>query len=118
MTELPEPGTDLCALDELPDGSGRVFSWGQGKRAFGVVVLRQGERVTAYVNSCPHFQIPLDHRSTVTVFREFVLCSHHYAAFRVADGFCVEGPCEGGALTPVAIAVEGGRIRLGPPTSG
>jgi len=115
LTELPGPGTDLCGLDELPDGSGRVFTWGSGKTSIGVVVLRQGDHVTAYLNSCPHFQIPLDHRSHVTMFREFVLCSHHYAAFRASDGYCVEGPCEGGALTPVGIAVADGRIRLAQP---
>jgi len=57
-----------------------------GKAAFGMIVLRQGQTVTAFVNVCPHFQIPLDHRATVTRFREFVLCSQHYAAFRVTDG--------------------------------
>jgi nitrite reductase/ring-hydroxylating ferredoxin subunit len=114
LTELPAPGTVLCTLDELADGSGRVFTWGAGKTAVGVVVLRQGDAVTAYRNICPHFQIPLDHRTTVTRFREFVLCSHHYAAFRVADGYCVEGPCEGASLTPVALAVGDGCVRLAP----
>jgi nitrite reductase/ring-hydroxylating ferredoxin subunit len=112
LNDAPPPGTDLCALDDLPVGSGRVFTWGSGKMATGVLVVRDGERVTAYVNRCPHFSIPLDHAARVTVFREYVLCSHHYAAFRMSDGYCVEGPCAGGALTPVPINVADGRIRL------
>jgi nitrite reductase/ring-hydroxylating ferredoxin subunit len=109
----PAPGTDLCPLDELADGSGRAFTWGAGKNAFSVIVLRCGESVKAFVNICPHFQISLDQNTRVTTFREFVLCSHHHAAFRMSDGYCVEGPCEGAALTPMPIVVEGGRIRIG-----
>jgi nitrite reductase/ring-hydroxylating ferredoxin subunit len=115
LTDIPGPGTDLCALDELPADTGRVFTWGSGKTATGVIVLRAGDRVTAYVNRCPHFSIPLDHATHVAVFREYVLCSHHYAAFRMSDGYCVEGPCEGATLTPVAIVITDGRIRLGKP---
>jgi nitrite reductase/ring-hydroxylating ferredoxin subunit len=118
LTGIPEPGTELCALDELPANSGRVFTWGSGKTATGVIVLRDGDRVTAYVNRCPHFSIPLDSGTRVTVFEAYVLCSHHYAAFRMSDGYCVEGPCAGGALTPVAIAVTNGRIRLAERESG
>jgi nitrite reductase/ring-hydroxylating ferredoxin subunit len=99
-------------LDELPDGKGRAFTWGAGKQAYGIIVLRLGDAVTAFVNTCPHFQIPLDHAAKITTFREFVLCSHHYAAFRMSDGYCVEGPCEGATLTPVPIAVDDGCISI------
>ncbi len=113
MTEnVPPPGTDLCGFTELADGAGRALSWGSGKAAFGIILLRVGDCVTAYVNRCPHFQIPLDHLTNVTLFGEFVLCSHHYAAFRIADGNCVEGPCEGASLTPMPVAVVAGRIRI------
>jgi nitrite reductase/ring-hydroxylating ferredoxin subunit len=112
IRDVPEPGTELCALDELADGAGRAFSWGAGKDAFGVIVLRRGDVVTGFANICPHFGIPLDHLGKVTTFREFVLCSHHYAAFRAADGYCVEGPCEGASLTPMPLSVERGRIRI------
>ncbi len=108
----PEPGSDLCGVDEIADGTGRVFTWGSGKEARGIIVLRRDDAVRGFVNVCPHFQIPLDHRGAVTTFREFVLCSHHYAAFRIADGSCVEGPCQGASLTPVPIEVEAGRVRL------
>jgi nitrite reductase/ring-hydroxylating ferredoxin subunit len=114
LTEnVPPPGTELCAIDELPDGKGRAFTWGTGKDAFGVIVLRRGTDVSAFINCCPHFRIPLDHLTKVTTFREFVLCSHHYAAFRFSDGYCVEGPCEGSSLTRMPIAVEGDRVRIG-----
>jgi len=104
--------TDLCALDDVLDGSGRVFSFGEGKAAFGIVVLRDGEHVTAYVNLCPHFWIPLNVRELPTTFRKHVLCANHYAAFRFADGYCVEGPCEGSSLEPVPLIVLNGRVSI------
>jgi nitrite reductase/ring-hydroxylating ferredoxin subunit len=104
--------TDLCALADVPDGSGRTFSFGEGKAAFGIIVLRDGENVTAYVNLCPHFWIPLNVREHPTTFRAHVLCANHYAAFRFADGYCVEGPCEGSSLEPVPLAVHDGRVTV------
>lgn len=112
---VPLPGTELCSVDALTDGRGRTFTWGSGKDAFSVIVLRAGDAVNAYVNSCPHFGIPLDYQTRVTTFRsEFVLCSHHYAAFRFSDGHCVEGPCEGAELTRMPIEIVDGRVRIAP----
>lgn len=118
MTEnAPAPGTPLCTLEELPDGAGRVFSGDAGGQSCGIIVLRRADAVTAFVNSCPHFQIPLDHNANLTTLREFVICSHHDAAFRMSDGYCVEGPCEGAALTPVPIAIDRGCIRIVNPST-
>jgi nitrite reductase/ring-hydroxylating ferredoxin subunit len=99
-------------LEELADGKGRSFSWGAGKDAYGVIVVRRGDDAIAFVNRCPHFQVPLAHRETVTTFRDFILCNQHYAAFRFADGYCVEGPCQGASLTRVPIDIDRGRIRI------
>ncbi len=114
MTEnIPVTGTAVCDVDALPDGQGRAFTWGSGKAAFSVIVLRAGDAVNAFVNHCPHFGIPLDHNGRVTTFRsEYVLCSHHYAAFRFGDGHCVEGPCEGAALTRMPIDIVDGSVRI------
>jgi nitrite reductase/ring-hydroxylating ferredoxin subunit len=111
---VPAPGTRLCALEDILDGKGRVFTWGSGKNAFGMIVLRRGDAVSAFVNICPHFRIPLDGLGRLTTFREFVLCSHHYAAFRSEDGYCVEGPCEGASLDSMPVVVEHGIISIGP----
>jgi nitrite reductase/ring-hydroxylating ferredoxin subunit len=40
------------------------------------------------------------------------LCTTHGALFRVEDGHCLSGPCEGKRLTAIAIRVEGGEILL------
>jgi nitrite reductase/ring-hydroxylating ferredoxin subunit len=103
---------DLCAAGDVPDGSGRTFTFGEGKQAFGIIVLRDAAQLTAYVNLCPHFWIPLNVRERPTTFRKHVLCANHYAAFRFADGYCVEGPCEGSSLEAVPLAIVDGRVMV------
>lgn len=104
--------TDLCAAADIPDGSGRTFVFGEGRNALGVIVLRAGDDVTAFVNLCPHFWIPLNVGERPATFRNHVLCANHYAAFRFRDGYCVEGPCEGSSLDPVPLAVRDGRVAV------
>ena len=45
----------LCRL-----GEGRGFTLGEGVDALEVVVVREGDRVYGYVNSCPHTGTPLE----------------------------------------------------------
>ena len=101
---------DLGAHGDVPDG-GAIRIAPDGERE-SLVVVREGETIAAYVNRCPHFRIPLDVGRGIRTFRNHVLCANHYAAFRFADGLCVEGPCLGASLERVAIAVDGDRIGL------
>jgi nitrite reductase/ring-hydroxylating ferredoxin subunit len=72
--------------------------------------------VVAYENSCPHLGSPLDWVPDrfLDLERRHILCATHGALFRIADGFCVGGPCAGKSLKPVASRVEAGGIYLGP----
>ncbi len=109
MTEPPPSGTPVCALAELAPGRGREFRFG----AFRLLALRQGDAVHGYVNACPHFSIPLNYRpDEFHVYGDEVMCAHHSAMFRIADGVCIDGPCRGAALTAVPLAVEHGVIVL------
>ena len=56
----PDPGTELCALEEIPDGQARQFAFGDGPDTFRLLVLRSGEQVWGYINKCPHFGVPLN----------------------------------------------------------
>jgi nitrite reductase/ring-hydroxylating ferredoxin subunit len=101
----------LCALDEIPDG-GAIEIAAEAAGAPGVVVLRRGDDAWAYRNVCPHFSIPLNYEPNVfwAYDAQLLMCAHHSAMFRFEDGVCVDGPCDGAALTPVAIRIEQRRI--------
>ena len=110
----PSPGTELCALDYVPDGGARGFQFGEGREPFRLLVLRSGESVWGYVNKCPHFGVPLNvEPDRFTLFEHnYLYCSVHCAMFRFEDGFCEDGPCAGDALTRVPLAVVDGRVSI------
>ena len=110
----PAPGTDVCAVDDIPDGGARVFEFGRGFRPFELLVVREGDALHGYYNQCAHMAIPLNMLPVVQTARAHLLCDHHYARFRFSDGYCVEGPCQGDSLIAVPLDVADGRIRIGP----
>lgn len=107
-------GPFLCRLADIPDGGGKGFWFGEDARRFGVFLIRMGEAVFAYANSCPHLGSPLDWRPDRFLDRDgrHILCATHGALFRIEDGFCLSGPCAGERLRPVAIARRGTAIYL------
>jgi nitrite reductase/ring-hydroxylating ferredoxin subunit len=109
----------LCRLEDIPDGSGpdgdgRGFWFGADAARFGIFLIRRGDAVYAYENSCPHRFTPLDWRPDHFLDRDgsHILCATHGALFRIADGFCLSGPCVGASLRRVAIARRGAVLYL------
>ncbi len=102
----------LCALDEIEDGAAKGFTLADGRDIF---VVREGDAVFGYLNSCPHQGTPLDWTpdSFISEDSGLILCATHGAQFEIADGTCVSGPCEGDRLTPVPLKIDqAGRIVL------
>ena len=102
LTSIPDGGA--CALEQCQhDGSTR-----------GVILLRRGAQVWAYVNRCPHFSLPLDFEpgQFATYDGQIVMCAHHSAMFRFDDGFCIDGPCAGHRLDPIDVVIADGTVRL------
>lgn len=100
----------LCPLDDIADGGSAGFEIA-GKL---VMAIRQGDRVFAYVNSCPHVGTPLDMWPGRFLTRdgEYILCATHGALFRIEDGHCVAGPCVGRGLTPIDARVVNGVVNI------
>lgn len=69
-----------------------------------IIAVRTEAGVVAYWNVCMHLPIPLDGGlgEAPCDAGEFV-CFTHGARYRYADGFCVEGPCEGSSLEEVPV---------------
>lgn len=111
----PPPGLRLCALDDLPDpgAHGFVFEPADGAwNPFRGFVMRRGEAVQGFVDSCPHTGAPLSHDPARYLTRkgDYIVCWNHGALFRPDDGVCVAGPCVKRALRPWAVRVEGGEV--------
>lgn len=97
----------LCRLDDIPDGDSRGFDpWGDGRDT--VLVVRQGLRVHAYRDTCPHYgSTPMAWRKDAYLNgdRSRIVCSAHGAQFDIATGICTLGPCLGQSLEAVAVAI-------------
>ena len=110
----PAPGTSVCLLGDIADGSAREFRFGEGRETFRLVVLRRGEGVRGYVNFCPHFSLPLNSEpDRFLLFGGRLYCANHTAAFRIEDGYCEDGPCAGDWLERVPLTLEQGIVRIG-----
>ena len=107
----PPPGARLCALTELADPGGKSFRSREGSRMFAGFVIRQGETVAGFVDSCPHAGWPLAQLDDRYLTRDarHILCAGHGALFRL-DGHCVAGPCAGEDLTPWPVEVRDGEV--------
>lgn len=112
----PGPRGDrvLCRLDDIPDGGSNGFFTETGDGRLLYMAIRRDEEVFVYENACPHTGMPLDFQPGRFLNPEGTLiqCSTHGAQFRIDDGYCVAGPCEGDSLTPVAARVRDGKVYI------
>ena len=110
----PATGTIVCLLADLPDGGGRVFSFGPEDNPFRLILLRSGDQVIAWHNRCPHFGQPLALKDEWLILKPHTTlsCNVHYARFRWNDGVCESGDCEGESLTGVPVTVRDGQVLI------
>jgi len=103
-------GIALCRVDEIADGAARGFTIGDPPLR--IFVVRRGDAFYGYANRCPHVGTPLDWAPDEFLDREgeHVVCSTHGALFRIHDGMCIAGPCQGDRLEPFPIALRDGVV--------
>lgn len=103
----------LCTLAEIPDGGSRGFGPAPGGFT-GLFVVRQGEFVFAYVNSCPHIGLPLNWNPDrfLTEDGGRIICANHGAEFAVEDGYCLCGPCRGAWLEKIPVTIKDGLVQV------
>jgi nitrite reductase/ring-hydroxylating ferredoxin subunit len=110
VSDLPPSGTVLAGLAELDDPCAVLIDVGFS----GVILTRVGDRVAAFRNRCPHAGYPMERPDGRIVVQEgrYMICSAHFASFRLEDGACAGGPCNGDGLERVAVDVRDGSICL------
>ena len=80
---------------------------------FNGFVVRRGDQLFGYVDSCPHAGWPLALADDRYLTREGdrILCGGHGALFRLEDGLCTAGPCAAESLDPWPVEVVDGVVR-------
>lgn len=102
----------LCALADIPDPGAKEFRARIGEEKRRIFVVRRGEKVFGYLNSCPHVGAPLnlEDDTFLDFFQTSILCANHFALFDIETGRCTRGPCPGRSLTPVPVEVHDGQV--------
>lgn len=96
----------LCRLDEIPDGDAIGVHVDSATGGFELILLRDGDRVFAYHNECPHAGRTLDYAPGRFLVRDGrITCAVHGATFAVDSGACCGGPARNGLVAmPVEVA--------------
>jgi nitrite reductase/ring-hydroxylating ferredoxin subunit len=104
----------LCRTDDIAEGMARSFIVGEGAARRDIVVVRKNGRFLAYENSCPHQAMPLETFPDKFLNEDATLfvCSTHGARFRVEDGVCISGPCEGKSLVSLSLSLDKGALTV------
>lgn len=103
----------LCRLDEIPDGGATAAQVESSSGGFSLILLRQGQRVFAYHNECPHAGRRLDWApGKFLVDSGQLICAAHGASFFIESGKCYSGPCQGIGLVALKVEVIDGEVRL------
>jgi nitrite reductase/ring-hydroxylating ferredoxin subunit len=113
----PAPGTLLCPLNSVDEGACKELRFGDGDGMLSLLLYRRGVEIRAYVNSCPHFSLPLNSRPDTFLMMAGarVMCAWHCAIFGLLDGRCLEGPAQGMSLDVVPVTVRDDHIFLAAP---
>lgn len=109
VTNLP-----LIALDRIPDGGFAEASAMIDGDAESLILYREGDRVRAWFNICPHTGRRLDWTPGRFLMSPdgLLVCARRGATFELGRGECVGGPCRGASLRATGVEVRDGRVWL------
>ncbi|MCB9591368.1 MAG: metallophosphoesterase [Sandaracinaceae bacterium] len=101
----------LCPKAELSSTEPRPIVWGRlenGRPREVLVLATPAGEPRAYVNVCMHLPVPLDggSRQFMNLAKTHLMCGTHGALYRLEDGYCTEGPCEGSTLEALPIWID------------
>jgi nitrite reductase/ring-hydroxylating ferredoxin subunit len=112
-TRAADGGNVLCAVDDIPEDGAFGVEVPSTTGGFPIVLTRQGERVHAFHNECPHAGRRLDWvPGRFLIENRMLICAAHGAAFTLDSGHCVAGPCRGQGLVRFPVGVRDGSVVL------
>lgn len=98
----------LCHSDDIAEGKSKGFQVGE---TF-LFAVKKNNQVFIYENSCPHLGIQLEWQADefLDIDASMIQCSSHGALFKIDDGECLLGPCQGQSLTAIDFSIKEGQI--------
>jgi nitrite reductase/ring-hydroxylating ferredoxin subunit len=98
----------LCHSDEIAEGKSKGFQIGE---VFLFAVKKYGQ-LHVYENACPHLGIQLEWQADefLDIDASMIQCSSHGALFKIEDGECLSGPCQGQSLVKWDFCLDEGMI--------
>lgn len=98
----------LCHINDITDPGAKGFKLKKGRRERLLFVVKKEGQVFAYENECPHAGINLEWQEDdfLDVDKEHIQCSVHGALFKIENGDCMGGPCNGEGLTPALVQLD------------
>jgi len=105
----------ICDGSALTEGGKGVRFTVQGRDGeLPAFVVRYHGQIYAYINRCAHVSVELDwvDGEFFDYSKLYLICATHGATYLPDSGLCVQGPCPGKRLTPVAVEERDGRILL------
>ncbi|WP_373018265.1 PfkB family carbohydrate kinase [Thiomicrorhabdus sp.] len=106
LLEALEPAKPIANISKLSNAKTMVVDTDEAPNS--VVLIKYEDGVKAYVNNCPHQDVPLNeaYKIDVNPFEKTMKCSVHDAFFRIEDGVCIEGPCWDEALEALEVRID------------
>src|SRR5579872_7194693 len=107
----------ICATYEVEDGQATGFMLMRREpdgspKPWPIIISRKGNNFYGFENACPHQGLRLDTRPGELMDEDanFIVCGNHDAKFDLDSGHCFIGPCQGKALTPIALIIDDGDV--------
>jgi nitrite reductase/ring-hydroxylating ferredoxin subunit len=113
-----EADEEIAEADGGDGGDGAVGTEDDGDGGDGAVGTEDvgdgtGMGIACWKNYCQHWtDVRLDKGSGARVRDGELWCNKHAATFRLGDGVCTHGPCEGAVLDEVDVTVHDGGVYL------
>jgi nitrite reductase/ring-hydroxylating ferredoxin subunit len=104
----------LCPAAAIPRGQARGFPSADPGLPGVFAVHHHRDGILIYRNACPHLGVPLDWApgNFLNSDGTRILCATHGAEFRIADGYCLRGPCRGETLVSLPCIIVDGMVMV------
>ena len=109
LEKILTKASPFCTVDSLVLREAKTFNFGKKPDDFEIFIVNlDNSKFYAYLNNCPHQNIPLDLKPGIFLNRDksAIQCSTHGALFNIKNGLCFRGPCIGKYLISIPILIK------------